>query len=63
MRSDLYDITVQLKHETPKAILVTDGVTEDWLAKDLIEYVPHTSRRGWYEVTAPEWLLKEKGFI
>jgi hypothetical protein len=60
-RKGLYDIRVIKKATTPAAWLLSDGVTEDWFPKsqcELEELGP-----GDYELTAPEWLLKEKGFI
>lgn len=61
MRSDLVDVTVQLLHETDKAIRVSDGTREAWLPKSQVEY--NEVKPGIYEVTAPEWLLLDKGLI
>lgn len=56
-RSDLIDIAADLKYETPKAYLVTDGTTEVWLAKSLVE------RNDDGTFTMPEWVAKDKGLI
>ena len=62
-RSNLTDVTVQLHHETPKAILVSDGCGGDqvWLAKSMIEV--EEKGKGIVEVTLPEWLAIEKGLV
>jgi hypothetical protein len=61
-RSDLLDITVDLKMETGKAWLVFDGTTEAWIPKSQAELEKHPSRRVW-TLTAPEWLLVDKGLL
>lgn len=64
----LFDITCELVAETDMAILVTDGDTQDWLPKSQIEFErrgptrPNT-QRDTLIVTAPQWLLEEKGFV
>lgn len=64
MRSDVIDITVQLLHETDRAVLVTDSVPEKgvWLAKSMIEIEP-SATGGLFTVTLPEWLALGKGLI
>lgn len=62
-RSDLVDVTVELKYSTAKAILVSDGGKEEvWLPKSQIEYVP-IGQPHHIIVTLPEKLAKEKGLI
>lgn len=59
-RSDLVDITVELRRETEKAWLIFDGTKEAWLPKSQAEI----ERAGKaYTATMPEWLAKEKGLI
>ena len=58
--SNLVDIAVEFRHETPKAILVYDGAKEVWLPKSQVEY-EHSG--GGVIVTMPEWLAKDKGLI
>lgn len=61
---ELVDLTLQLHHETERAILVSDdGDPENavWLAKSQIEIEP--KGRGTVEVTCPFWLAKERGLI
>lgn len=60
-KSELIDLTVEKLHETSKAWLVTDGDKKEWFAKSLCELV-ETGPNKW-ELTAPLWLAKEKGFI
>lgn len=59
--SKLFDITVELLVETPKAWRVSDGTKTDWLPKSQCEM--HHVKGSTYELTAPEWLLRDKGFI
>jgi N-acetylglucosamine-6-phosphate deacetylase len=56
MKSNLIDIAVELKHETDKAYLVTDGSKDAWLPKSQCEYADGI-------VTMEEWLAKDKGLI
>ncbi len=68
-KSDLIDITAELRHETDKAYLIFDGRTEIkkgdtvpsevrvWIPKSKVEY------DGNKTFTMPEWLALEKGFI
>lgn len=63
-RSFLIDITLQLHHETDRAILVSDTEDKDdavWLPKSQIEI--ERKAKGVVEVTAPEWLLLDKGLL
>jgi hypothetical protein len=63
-KSDLVDVTVQIHHRTERAVLVSDdGDRENakWLALALIEI--ETKPNGLAEVTMPEWLARERGFI
>lgn len=63
-RSDLVDLTMQLHHETDKAILVSDDGDVDravWLAKSVVEF--EHKKGNLVEVTLPEWLAMEKRLI
>jgi hypothetical protein len=66
-KSDLEDVGVDLVHETEKAWLVTDGTIVDgelnrvWVPKSQAELDKTT--RPLFTLTAPEWLLKDKGLI
>jgi hypothetical protein len=62
MRSDLLDITVDLKMETGKAWLISDGTHEAWIPKSQAELEKHPTRHIW-TLTAPEWLLTAKGML
>lgn len=63
-RSNLIDVELNLIMQTDKAIRVGDSTDPSegvWLPKSQIEFV----ERGCsiVEVTMPEWLALEKGFI
>jgi hypothetical protein len=53
----LFDFAATLKHETPDAYLVNDGIKDYWLPKSLTE----NNRDG--TSTIPEWLAIEKGIV
>jgi hypothetical protein len=64
-KNELTDVTVQLHHETHRAILVSDdGDSENgvWLPLSQIEY-EKTNKPGIILVTLPTWLAKERGLI
>lgn len=54
--SRLFDVAAELKHETPLAYLLSDGVTEAWVPKSRVE---DNGDGTW---TMPESLATEKGF-
>lgn len=60
-KSDLIDLKVELKKETPKAWLVHDGDREVWIPKSECEL--EKDRNNMYDLTIPEWLAMEKGLI
>lgn len=53
----LFDLTADLKHETDKAFLVTDGDKDVWLPKSLVE------NNGDGTFTMPEWLAIDKELV
>ncbi|SDQ98658.1 hypothetical protein SAMN05519103_00314 [Rhizobiales bacterium GAS113] len=64
MKSDLIDVTVQLHHETEKAILVSDDGDRHkavWLPHSQIEV--ERKERGVIIVTMPECLAIDKGLV
>lgn len=64
MKSDLIDLTMQLHHETEKAVLVSDdGVRANamWLPKNTVEV--EAKEGGVVIVTLPEWLAFAKGLV
>jgi hypothetical protein len=64
MRSDLIDITMQLHHETEKAVLASnDGEREKavWLPKTAIEIERTATNIA--IITMPERLAIEKGLV
>lgn len=61
MKSNLVDLSMQLHHETAKAILVSDDGEREhaiWLAKSQIEF--EHKKNGIVVVTMPEWVAVEK---
>jgi hypothetical protein len=58
---ELFDVTVSIIVETEKAWLVSDGDKEAWIPKSQAEI--EREKDGSYTLTAPQSLLKEKGFI
>lgn len=67
--SDLVDVTVRVHAETEFAILVSDDGVESravWLPRSQIEIAPAPGVGGAKNiilVTAPEWLLLDKGLL
>lgn len=65
--SELIDVTLKVLHETEKAYLVTEGLTDKdgkektaWLPKSQVEGDIEVSKTC--TVTMPRWLFEEKGF-
>lgn len=56
-RSDLVDISAELRAETEKAFQLFDGQFTAWVPKSQVE------DNGDGTFAMPEWLAKEKGFI
>jgi hypothetical protein len=62
----LIDITGVVHHETERAILFSDdgqGPSAKWLPKSQVEQAPNALNAGLVDVTMPEWLAKDKGFV
>jgi len=70
-RSNLEDISVELVHETDKAWLVTDGTIDPktdkrvdvWVPKSQAELCCGPMGTALWTLTAPEWMLKDKGLL
>lgn len=56
-KSDLIDISAEVKGETDKAWRLYDGARTEWVPKSQAEQ----NQDGTF--TMPEWLAKDKGFI
>jgi hypothetical protein len=56
-KSNLIDISAELRGETPAAFRIFDGKTTEWVPKSQVEQ----NEDGTF--TMPTWLAKEKGFI
>lgn len=69
MKSNLINISAELRHETDKAYLIWDGTMEtkkgDTVPSEKRIWVPKTmvAYDGKSEFTMPEWLALDKGFI
>ena len=59
-KSELIDITAQVRGETPKAWRLFDGAKTEWVPKSQVEV--HREGKNTIAVM-PEWLAKEKGFL
>lgn len=63
-KSDLIDVTMQLHHETDKAVLVSDDGDKSgavWLPLSQCEV--ERKPNGIVIVTLPEWLATAKGLV
>lgn len=62
-RSDIIDVTVIVKHETPAAVRVEHGGKAPcWLPRSQIEIEPNADGKT-HTVTLPQWLAEEKGMV
>lgn len=63
-RNELVDLTLEIRAETDKAILVHDGVREAWLPLSQVE-IERIGQRGSGAaiVTLPVWLATDKKLI
>lgn len=62
MRSDLIDLVVELRHETEKAVLVSDGGDAVWFPKSQCEIARSDDGRS-HVLTCPRRLAEEKGLL
>ena len=69
-KSELVDVSVMIRAETDKAILVSEGINgpdgkeiRHWLPRSQIELEPSAGEYLTVTVTLPRWLCEEKGFI
>ncbi len=62
-KPSIFEITVELHRSTDKAIQVSEdgGATLVWLPKSQIEYEFKHGHANLVIVTAPEWLIRDKG--
>jgi hypothetical protein len=63
-KRELCDVTMQLHHETPGAVLVSDDGDRDnakWLPRSQIEI--EEKGDGVVVITLPVWLAKQEGLI
>ena len=57
-------IDLEIRRETEKALHLSDGVIEGWVAKSLIENYDDDWEIGQtVEVEIPEWLAEDLGWV
>lgn len=57
-RSDIVDISCEIRVRRPKAILIYDGAIECWLPLSLVEIDEDGGT-----VAMPEWLAQREGLV
>ena len=57
------ELDLKQVHETDAAILVSDGITKNWVPKSKLEDDPEHLDNGLIRIVIPEWLAIDKGFI
>lgn len=57
-RSNLIDISGEIKAETEKAYRFYDGTRTEWVPKSQVEWDAESKT-----MAMPEWLAKDKGFV
>jgi hypothetical protein len=57
------EVCLEIKKETPLALLVTDGDKECWLPKSLVEMDQDGGPGDTVVFTMPDWLAEKKGLI
>lgn len=73
-RSNIIDVTLEYRRETPQSVAFTQGEMEDdgrggqreiwiWLPKSLIDFEEEHKHGVTCEVQIPEWLAKERNLI
>lgn len=68
MSRQLYTFTLTVQGSSPKALLVTDGIEEDWLPKSRVACLDEKSLDELEPgdvatIMVEEWLAKKKGLI
>ena len=63
MGKKMIDICVEIKGTTDKAFFVSDGGNSVWLPKSQIECSEDIEVGKTITITAPEWLVYDKGLI
>ena len=61
--NDPIEITVVIIRETDAALLLNDGTSKEWVPKSQISYPDGAGPGDMVEVTMPEWLAQDRGFI
>ena len=57
------EITVDIIKRTPMAVLVDDGDVQEWIPLSLIDEEIDEDDNIAVEISIPEWLAIDKGFI
>ena len=57
------ELELELEHESEKALLVSNGITTEWVPKSQLEDDPEHLKNGLVRIIVPEWLAVQKGFV
>ena len=57
------EFEIEIIRETDKAILISDGMAQEWIPKSQLEDDPEKQANGLYFIIIPEWLAIDKGLI
>lgn len=57
------ELDLQMKAETKKTCLMSDGINEAWFPKSQMEDDPELLGNGLTRIIVPEWLATDKEFI
>lgn len=61
--NDPVELELELIHSTEDAHLFSDGDSEAWLPRALIQSMDEADEEDTFVVTIPEWLAKDRGLI
>lgn len=57
------EMDLEVKYQTEKAILVTDGVKEGWLPKSTIDNVDDIEEGVCSNLLVADWILEKDGWV
>lgn len=64
MARNYVELTLEIKKETDRAILVSDGDVTEWIPKSQLECDPEPSDvKGLFDISIAEWIAEEKGLV
>lgn len=62
-KNKMVEVCVEVKRETEKAYLVSDGSLEEWVPKSQIGTMDVNVNSDTVNMELPEWLAKAKGVV